>query len=439
MYSKKKTLGQFYTTNYNYIFQNFTIPKDTINIIEPFAGKGDLLKFISNHDDLTIECYDIDPKEESSFENKEKIKIKQRDTFKDPPVYNQKFIMTNPPFLALNKTFDKDIFQKYKKDDLYKCFIEQIIRDPCDGGIVILPLNFWCSIRKQDILLRKQFLQLYKIDQLNIFEEKVFQDTKYTICSFQFTSYQKIMTHTHSQNENNKINIETGKNKETEKSKRMNNSNNKNADKNADKNTDKNADKNAEKNVKNDEENKHENQIKSSYPIHITIYPQKIELSCALEQKNNYMVGGEIYQLPQDKTLHIDRLTHQNMNKDHEFHTQILLKCIDDNDHSKIDLKYISLPIDQQKYNCADYTKYIDQTPNLTNRSYAIIVIDKILSIDKQKQLVVSFNQFLNEQREKYHSLFLTNYRETTDIARKRISFTLAFQIINYLLSKSND
>jgi len=415
MYSKKKTLGQFYTTNYNYIFQNFTIPKDTINIIEPFAGKGDLLKFISNHDDLTIECYDIDPKKESSFENKEKIKIKQRDTFKDPPVYNQKFIMTNPPFLALNKTFDKDIFQKYKKDDLYKCFIEQIIRDPCDGGIVILPLNFWCSIRKQDILLRKQFLQLYKIDQLNIFEEKVFQDTKYTVCSFQFTSYKKIMKHTYSQQDNNKINNETKINKQA----KISNIN--------------------KKNNQSNKENKHENQIKSSYPIHITIYPQKIELSCALEQKNNYMVGGEIYQLPQDKTLHIDRLTHQNMNKDHEFHTQILLKCIDDNDHSKIDLKYISLPIDQQKYNCADYTKYIDQTLNLTNRSYAIIVIDKILSIDKQKQLVVSFNQFLNEQREKYHSLFLTNYRETTDIARKRISFTLAFQIINYLLSKSND
>lgn len=399
MFSKKKTLGQFYTTNYNYIFQNFAIPKDTTNIIEPFAGKGDLLKFISNYDDFTIECYDIDPKEESSFENKEKIKIEQRDTFKNPPVYNQKFIMTNPPFLALNKTFDKDIFQKYKKDDLYKCFIEQIIRDPCDGGIIILPLNFWCSIRKHDILLRKQFLQLYKIDQLNIFEEKVFQDTKYTICSFLFTSYKKIIKHTYSQPNNNK------KSKET----------------------------------KNNEENKHENQIKSSYPIHITIYPKKIELSCDLEQKNNYMVGGEIYQLPQDKTLHIDRLTHQNLNEDHEFHTQILLKCIDDNDHNKIDLKYISLPIDQQKYNCVDYTKYIDHTPNLTNRSYAIIVIDKILSHDKQKKLVSSFNQFLNEQREKYHSLFLTNYRETTDIARKRISFTLAFQIINYLLSKSND
>ena len=411
MYSKKKTLGQFYTTNYNYIFQNFTIPKDTTNIIEPFAGKGDLLKFIPNYNDFTIECYDIDPKEESSFENKEKIKIEQRDTFKNPPVYNQKFIMTNPPFLALNKTFDKDIFQKYKKDDLYKCFIEQIIRDPCDGGIIILPLNFWCSIRKHDILLRKQFLQLYKIDQLNIFEEKVFQDTKYTICSFQFTSYKKIMKHTYSQQDNNK------------NSKEMKNNNKKNN----------------EKNIKKNEENKHENQIKSSYPIHITIYPQKIELSCALQQKNNYMVGGEIYQLPQDKNTHVDRLTHQNLNEDREFHTQILLKCIDDNDHSKIDLKFISLPIDQQKYNCTDYTKYIDYTPNLTNRSYAIIVIDKILGYDKQKQLVSSFNQFIHEQREKYHSLFLTNYRETTDIARKRISFTLAFQIINYLLSKSND
>jgi hypothetical protein len=414
MYSKKKTLGQFYTTNYNYIFQNFTIPEYTKNIIEPFAGKGDLLKFISSPDNFTIECYDIDPKEESSFENKEKIKIEQRDTFKNPPVYNQKFIMTNPPFLALNKTFDKDIFLKYKKDDLYKCFIEQIIRDPCDGGIIILPLNFWCSIRKHDILLRKHFLELYKIDHLNIFEEKVFEDTKYTICSFQFTSYKKIMFQIGKNKTSNEAETETSHEAETETSHEAE----------------------TETSL---EEQKHENQLKSSYSIQITIYPQKIEISCDLEQKNNYMVGGEIYQLPQDKTLHVDRLTHQNLNEDQEFHTHILLKCIDDNDQSKIELRYISIPLHQNKYNCTDYNKYIDYTPNLTNRSYAIIVIDKILNIEKQKQLIIMFNQFMNEKREKYHSLFLTNYRETTNIARKRISFTLAFQIINYLLSKSND
>ena len=38
-------LHQFNKTGIN---DDFTIPKDTINIIEPFAGKGDLLKFIKD-------------------------------------------------------------------------------------------------------------------------------------------------------------------------------------------------------------------------------------------------------------------------------------------------------------------------------------------------------------------------------------------------------
>ena len=44
----------------------------------------------------------------------------------------------------------------------------------------------------------------------------------------------------------------------------------------------------------------------------------------------------------------------------------------------------------------------------------------------------------MKKNREKYHSLFLTNYRESNTIARKRISFNLAYEIVNYLLSEMN-
>ena len=43
-------------------------------------------------------------------------------------------------------------------------------------------------------------------------------------------------------------------------------------------------------------------------------------------------------------------------------------------------------------------------------------------------------NNYINNLREKYNSLFLTNYRESNAIARKRISFDLAFNICNYIL-----
>ena len=73
--SDKQKLGQFYTTRYEYILQNMNIPSNISNIIEPFAGNGDLLNFIEN-EDINIECFDIDPK---------KPFINRRDTLVNPP------------------------------------------------------------------------------------------------------------------------------------------------------------------------------------------------------------------------------------------------------------------------------------------------------------------------------------------------------------------
>ena len=50
--SIKKQLGQFYTTNYEYILQNFKIPDKIKNITEPFYGNGYLIKFIDKNSDM---------------------------------------------------------------------------------------------------------------------------------------------------------------------------------------------------------------------------------------------------------------------------------------------------------------------------------------------------------------------------------------------------
>ena len=42
----KQILGQFYTTNQEYILQGMNIPNNIKNIIEPFTGNGDLITFI---------------------------------------------------------------------------------------------------------------------------------------------------------------------------------------------------------------------------------------------------------------------------------------------------------------------------------------------------------------------------------------------------------
>ena len=84
--SNKSTLGQFYTTNYNYILSRFSIPKEISIIVEPFCGNGDLLKFIDK-EKYTLECFDIEPKQ---------AYIVKRDTLLDPPIYDNKFVLTNP-------------------------------------------------------------------------------------------------------------------------------------------------------------------------------------------------------------------------------------------------------------------------------------------------------------------------------------------------------
>jgi hypothetical protein len=345
--NNKKLLGQFYTINNEYILQNMVIPDYIINIIEPFTGNGDLLNFINkNNNKYNIECYDIEPKKDF---------IIKRDTLNNPPIYNNKYIITNPPYLARNKSIDKNIFDKYNVNDLYKCFIKEIINNICLGGIIILPLNFWCSIRISDIKLRKLFLDKYNIILLNIFEEKVFNDTTYTICSFQFELKKN--------NENNKIDI--------------------------------------------------------------NIYPSKVKIITELNDNNNYIIGGDIYNLKINNKYKITRLTEKNKNK---LNTNILVKCIDVNINNKIGLYYID-----------DNNIYIDNTPNQSARTFATLIIEPRINVEEQKELIKKFNNFLEEYRIKYNSLFLTNYRESKDISRKRISFELVYLIISYILENNNE
>ncbi len=334
----KQKYGQFMTTNVDYILQGIKIPDNISKIIEPFCGEGDLIKEL--RDKCVIECYDIDPKHKY---------ITKRDTLDNPPNYTNSFIITNPPYLARNKCAAKKLFDKYDVNDLYKCFIKEIITNKPDGGILIIPLNFWSSIRKSDIQLRKDFLNVFEVIIMNIFNEQVFDDTSYTVCSFLF-------------------------------------------------------------------------EIKKldKCPINITIFPSKKKISVLLSRENNYTIGGEIYNIGHDSQYNITRITSKNAKK---CNTNILVKCIDDNKNSMIGLSIVD-----------DDNIYVDNTPNQSARTYASLIIEPPIDLDTQKKLVNNFNKYLNDRRDKYDSLFLTNYRESKDIARKRISFELVYNIIKHLL-----
>tara|TARA_Y100000004_G_C8931156_1_gene420024 strand:- start:99 stop:1094 length:996 start_codon:yes stop_codon:yes gene_type:complete len=169
--NSKSKLGQFYTTNSDYILQGMKVP-DGVDVIEPFCGQGDLVKWVGKK----VEKYDIDPK----------IDAITQDTLLNPPDYRNKYVITNPPYLARNKNSDKTLYDKYDMNDLYKIAVRTIIDGDALGGILIIPLNF---ISEDSHKLRELFFSKYRITRLNIFEEDVFDDTSYTVCSFQFEKH----------------------------------------------------------------------------------------------------------------------------------------------------------------------------------------------------------------------------------------------------------
>lgn len=339
----KQQKGQFLTTNVQYILQNIEKPPDNCQIIEPFAGKRDLLTFLDLAKYPPVELYDIEPTDST---------IIQRDTILNPPDYTNKFILTNPPYIARNKSISKTAFNKYDTNDLYKCFIKEILQpnNQCLGGILIIPINFWSSMRKQDIELRRVFLRQYEIKQVNIFEEQVFVDTTSTVCSFYF-------------------------------------------------------------------DKKIDNEINQDQ-ITFCFYPSKKILNCVFTEQNNFVAGGEIFHLPRTNQYIISRLTDKNQKN-----TNILAKCVDDNEANPIQLCVVN-----------DDKIFIDNSEKHCARSYATLIIEPPISLEKQKDLVDAFNRYLRERREQTHSMFLPNFRESNNIARKRMPFDLMYDIVGYLL-----
>lgn len=159
-----------YTTESQKICANLIkyIPNNA-QLIEPFVGGGDLINLFPNH---SWEKFDIE-------DNGNNI---VQDTLKRPPLYKNKWVITNPPYLAQNKARDKSIFDLYNTDDLYKAAILSIL--DCEGGILIIPTNFFTDERSYEV--REKFLNQFKILEINVFTEPVFETTTYSICSFAF-------------------------------------------------------------------------------------------------------------------------------------------------------------------------------------------------------------------------------------------------------------
>jgi hypothetical protein len=340
----KKNKGQFYTTNNDYILDGLSIPNDIKDIIEPFAGKGDLIEWVLKQDKKNILAYDIEPKKEG---------IIKMDTLKNPPNYNGLWVITNPPYLARNKCEDKTIFDMYNTNDLYKCFIKSLTqKEKCNGGLIIIPAGFFFSPRNLDTECRNDFMKNYKIVQIKYFEETVFDDTTTTVVVILFEKSDVILT---------------------------------------------------EQNVK------------------WIFMPSGQEKIFNMTLNNDWIIGGDIYNLPTSNKIKISRHVENMELKNGEQQTFITLNALDSGTQNG----RISL----------DYKKDYVYPAKDCSRTYATLRIHGIvLTEEQQKKVCEKFNIFIEKKREEFCSLFLPQFRESKEYARKRIPFELAYKIVGNII-----
>ena len=171
----KKDLGQFNTTNSDYILQGFEDHVKGKDILDAFAGNEDLLKWAMKNEANSCYGLDIDPKNKNIAFNNSLIQIPY-----------SKFNLTNPPYLAKNK-MSADLKSKYQLnncEDFYLLSILKIIESNPDEGIIIIPINFFSAENSGHI--RLEFLNKYMITKVNYFKKQVFDDTTYNVVVFHY-------------------------------------------------------------------------------------------------------------------------------------------------------------------------------------------------------------------------------------------------------------
>lgn len=142
-------------------------------VIDPFAGNLDLIRWAKINGAAKSFQYDIDPRYKH---------ITLNDSILNPPSYEGKFLISNPPYLSRNKNKDKTAYDQWQQDDLYKCHLASLYPS-CDSGILILPSNFMSESRAN---ARELFFRHYSIGLLKYFYYSVFPNVTTGIVVFDF-------------------------------------------------------------------------------------------------------------------------------------------------------------------------------------------------------------------------------------------------------------
>jgi len=366
---KKRQLGQFFTTNADYILQGFEKSVRGKKITDPFAGSRDLMIWSKKYGAKTVKGFDID---KNLVDNKE---VFYNDSLNNPKEYD--FVITNPPYLHKNKadketksscfSGDKSLFE-----DLYQVSLKVISKS--NEGIVIVPLNFLSAENSEKI--RQIFFNKFKITRLNIFTQQVFDDTTYNVVSFHYTrkdpNIDKMIFYAHIFPNNHKVKIELNKNYGWQLG---------------------------------GEFISRINSVKNILGVYRLTVKDLKNGPASIRLAFNNIKDAKNHKL--DSTL--KKAIKNNI---------MFLRAIDSKNGKKIQLE------DIRKY------KVYGLIGKETSRNMAYLMFKQPLPIKEQQKLIILFNKELEEAREKHLSLFLTNFRDNN---RKRISFDFAYKLINYI------
>jgi len=365
----KKQYGQFFTKESDYILQGLEPFIAGKNVTDPFAGAGDLLDWAKRHRARLIVGYDVDGN------YCDQCRIYCSDSLLTPKSYE--FVITNPPYLNINKAgadIKKKYFQQTKFEDLYQLALYSLLDS--QEGIVIVPINFLSAENAETI--RRYFFEKFEIVRMNYFRQPVFADTTYNVIAF----YYRKKTH----NNAKQIAIET------------------------------------------------------------VIFPENQTVLIELDADSGWTIGGDaIAPIKNCKNrLGIYRLTEEHIKRGNiaiaAAYNHISTKTTLYVDYPTYNLIHSNIILlnaidsgsEEGKVRLEDIRKYSIEclVSKPTSRHQIYLVFGNPISIEEQLDLIREFNALLKQLREKYLSLFMTNYR---DKDRKRISFDFVYKMINYL------
>ena len=369
--TNKKLFGQFFTKNSDHILKGLEKFINKKEVIDPFAGVGDLISWGKNHGAKKIKGFDVDKK------YVDKKNIFYRDSIKEPSKY--KFVLTNPPYLNINKA-NKEIKEKYFNgsgfEDLYQISLFSIMNS--EEGILIVPINFLSA--RNSIKIKNIFFSKFKIVEMNYFKNQVFSDTTNNVIAFYYK--------------------------------------------------------------------KKDNPLQNEFMIKTHIYPENEIFYIKLKKNSFWNIHGDFLEevKNQKNSLGIYRLVDKDISRERgEIKISIAYNHVKNISNIKVSesffnliksniilLKAIDTGTEEGKLSLENIKKYNIRCliSKESSRHMVYLIFKERIPIAEQEKIIDIFNQEMNQMRNKYLSLFLTNYRDNN---RKRISFDFAYKFINYI------